>query len=752
MDRQFSEKEQEINETESYFSKKQSDPHELDISKYAKDSKNGISEINKDEVNKVKNLTFSEEMVNEKFNKDFGELNSKELDNLKKYKTFCDQHKIECISEMERKNSNCETKTIGLLTDSELTKNGIDIVVNKEYGHKEKDKFEFKEIIERIDDYNCEVKLEDKLVESYSVLGVTKSSLNHTEKIVQSDSNRNYIFGGSGLSIRTNLDVQDDNINNDESDILLAKKFGSINKLSGSTKENTENEYVNNNIIVDRKEELKALKEKMERQKKEPLHELTDKVMEKKVCSGHLFRKDIFEELVEYLIEKRILTEVIFESKNINNEIEELESVNYLKENRYNTNNEENCKLFQDRRTFFENFLKFSSSRMPISKFFNNKIEINKNSNISNIKSFMDLKKNNDNIIFMEDCSDEAVNDISSQGLLPVNCYRTSIIYDNGTHIKERYEKVMQNFQNISNFMLKLDYNEYITGSLLKNMDTKVENSIKYGETNCKINGLDMSFFNLIKIVNNRLIKYDNNSLLQYSGELIELSLNLNGVIGNFINPFPLDIITRIINFQRRVDLICKRIGPSHEKGSNVDLSIMKRLISLENILDTMYLSEFRGKTLEQKVFMGIELLYGFSISDSRKSDLKKISNLVKSKVSSHIGRNINTGIEGFEDNSSEIETCNKADSIEMKNIIDELYSGENNLVSLLEDLLCIWSNILKGNNQIEQYLKCVESINSWEETHRGNLNNLEKIKNTIDGFKISIDNGIEILNSLYDS
>ncbi|KAK6587857.1 hypothetical protein RS030_81301 [Cryptosporidium xiaoi] len=753
MDRQVSEKNSTgINtKAEMDIYKNKNYPSEPDDLEYINDSKRREDIIYEHKFTPINGSKPSDSVKEiEGFNHNFGTINSQKLNYVERCQNFDDEKKVENILGIEEQNLDCETemKIVEIINDSESTKNSIGIEVNKKYNIGTDFKLEKIKVTET--SHEGEITSRGKVVESESALTVSEDSLIQTKKVDHYNLDRNYTYRGSEPSVKSTSDLEVREHESDEKDIYVENL--DINcKVSGYTSENDGVDECNicNKSIIDRKDELKALKEVLLKQKEKLCHEIANEVTEKKICNGNLFRKDIFEDLLEYLIEKRTLKEMIFESDNASKELKEFECGN-LEAHINNKNNKENGQLFEVRKTFFESLLKFSCIRMPVNVVFNNSVD-NKDENSSNtaVKPFINLEKNSVEIIFMENCPDE-VGNVYSRGLIPISHHKISKIPYNDINIEGRLEKTINNFRNISSFIFEPSCNEYIMESSFKDLDMTIENTIENAEIECKTDMLGTYFYNLIDIINNKLIRYQHYSLFPDNNEFLGISLDLNNITGNFVNYIPSEVIPVVIGFQERVESIYKIIGLKHEENSNSGLSIISRLMSLEKILNTTCSFEFQTNKLEKKLFMGSELLDGFLISDSRKSDLKKISNLVKSKVSSHIGRNINTSIEGNEYNLSEIEVCSKADSVEIKSIIDELQGDEeNNLITLLDNLSCFWENIFNKYDKIEQYSKCIESMNNWEKIHRGNLNNIEKINNAISGFRLSIDSGIDLINSL---
>ncbi|KAK9174373.1 hypothetical protein CmeUKMEL1_00615 [Cryptosporidium meleagridis] len=568
-------------------------------------------------------------------------------------------------------------------------------------------------------------------VDSRSSQNIADVHLDHKTIIVEK-SEKN---GDVGFDLKDNqssfkyLDslIEKDDSNSQKSAQKL-EKISQVEEVFSNYKNKIKMEYKVN--LKDRKGEIKELLDNIIQLKSKASQNETcivTKLMNSKgLYCGMYTELSLYEELLKYLLSKRDLNEETFESIDIEDNVL---LVNHFESNANNLFHLEieNTETYSKRKSVFENIIDFAVKKVSIYKNCSNMFEKSKinfeNELLKPLSVHYDLS-NHDSVIFFEDTiiCDEHLN----------NCL-------DHFHINDAYLNLSSKYLNLKINQIKKEMNvlsSYLTNKECQTYEKNIE--FNFSIKNFGINALDLFENNLFGSFINEGFdeKYE-----------IKSSTNLKGINSNNICAYKLNFCgikylkENLINnlfrkklqvIQHRLDYLYKFLFPREEISQEFkNKSIVKRLINLENMLLSIIPNSYSVADIFQtKIEMESNLLNGFIISEVRKSDLKKISNLVKSKVSSYGGRNSKFENEGCDNEINDNELYKAEEDKKIKSMLEDLDTIRNEESSLwLNDIFTTASRLVKKENTIKSFLSNVKRIEKCEKMNAENLVSLEKIQ-----------------------
>ncbi|KAH8584668.1 uncharacterized protein ELE39_000619 [Cryptosporidium sp. chipmunk genotype I] len=479
----------------------------------------------------------------------------------------------------------------------------------------------------------------------------------------------------------------------------------------------------------DRREEIKEVLDNISHLKSKASQKETCVVGELLISKGIYYGMHtellLYEELLKYLFTKRDLNEETFESSYFEDDELLIDQFDSNAGNLFHLEIE-NTETYYKRRSVFENIIDFAVERISINKNYFNKLgnpEVNiENGHLKSLNAYCELF-NRDNVIFFEDTiiCDEYFNNC----LVPLQSNKTSLNLSS-TNFNLKIHEVKKEIDILSSYSTNKEWqifeksiNEF--NFLIKSFginDFLLENNL-------------CSFF-LSERFDKKYKKKLNNSLINLNPNISKTKINFYG-----IRYFKENLMNKL--FRKKLEVIEYRLNslykfllPGEEINEKFNCkSIFNRLINVENMLQAIIPKSYSSKDIFQtKIQMENNLLNGFIISDIRKSDLKKISNLVKSKVSSYVGRSSKLETEGCDTEISENELYKKEENKKIKSILEELDTiGNEDPALRLDDLPMIASRLVKKESAVESFLSNIERIEKCEKMRTENLISLKKIQ-----------------------
>ncbi|KAJ1605424.1 hypothetical protein OJ253_3205 [Cryptosporidium canis] len=479
-----------------------------------------------------------------------------------------------------------------------------------------------------------------------------------------------------------------------------------------------------------RREEVKELLDNICRLKSELVQGHSSIVIEKlnsrRVHLGMRTQQSLYEELLLYLLEHRDLTEDIFECDNFE-EIKfpfvqsDIDSNSLI---RIKGNNTEFC---EHRKTVFDGILDFAEKRFSISQVFTDKL---KNSgkkcpddNIRPFNAYYELLSH-DCIVFFDSILTD--NTDFKSFMAPVQEFNSRIdtLCINPNYKLNKIKNEMDLISTYSIQNISEDFEQRATE--LKFATNNFEGSCFEILKNDPIHYFQSEMTDNTFTINN----FSNNVRANSNGaQYIKLKFDLvrhlkRSLVNNiFRNKFQ--------NIQNRLNYLDKDLNMcGYDNHESEAMPILNKLFSIENMLKTITPELCADNISSQRICMEESLLYGFKISETRKSDLKKISNLVRSKVSSVTGRRCSKH-ETDECNSelNEIEICRMAENERIKSLLEDLASIKHQGANIdFNELLSISTKLVEKDMIIRYFLSMLECINRCEKIHMENLMHLERI------------------------
>ncbi|CUV04123.1 unnamed protein product [Cryptosporidium hominis] len=506
------------------------------------------------------------------------------------------------------------------------------------------------------------------------------------------------------------------------------EKISQTEEMFSNNKNKIKMEYKVN--LKDRKGEIKELLDNINKLKSKASQNETcivAKLMNSRgVYCGMHTELSLYEELLKYLFSKRDLNEETFESIDIE------DNVSLVDQSESNTNNLfhleiENTETYTKRKSVFENIIDFAAKKVSIYKNYSNIFEKPKknfeNEHLKPLSVHYDLS-NHDSVTFFEDTiiCDENFNNFFS----PFN-------------VNDAYLSLSSKYLNLKINQIQKEID--ILSSYLTKKECQIfEKSIEF---NFSIKNFGINLFNLFE---NNLFGLIINERFDEKNEF-KSKTNLKGINSNNILVYKMNFCgirylkenwmnnlfrKKLQVIQHRLDSLCKFLLPREEISQEFKKkSIVNRLINVENmLLSIIPKSHSVADIFQTKIQMESNLLNGFIISDVRKSDLKKISNLVKSKVSSYGGRNSKFENEGYDIEINDNELYKTEENKKIKSMLEELDAIRNKKSSLwFDDIFNTASRLVRKENTIESFLSNVKRIEKCEKMHAENLVSLEKIQ-----------------------
>lgn len=458
---------------------------------------------------------------------------------------------------------------------------------------------------------------------------------------------------------------------------------------------------------------------------------ITELLNSKGVYLGMLTELSLYEELLKYLLERRNLCEETFECNGFeDNKLSLDQPDNYAG---YFTNLQRgNAEIHNNRRTVLEGIVDFAEKRIYIDLAFTNQLENfgTKSTNriIKPLNAYYELFSR-DCIFFFDNLltHDEDFKNF----LVPIQAFNTPINLTN-INLNYRINKIRKEIGMISK------YSTYETPKALDKRICKLDSFIKNFERNkFKIlENCQPSHF-LSANTDEALTRNKLNGSLQalISNNISSIKVNF-GDKTRFLkgNLFCNVLRSKFQDIQHRLNNLDKHLLANE---NNIDeeskiKSIVNKLLTAEDMLRTIIPESYKIKnTSKIKVNMEEILLDGFTIGEARKSDLKKISNLVKSKVSSCTGRrDPKHETEEYDTEVSEVETHRAAENEKIKSLLEDFGKIENKeFIIRFDDFSTISSKLMEKDDIVIYFLSMLESIDMCEKMHKENLINLDKIQ-----------------------
>ncbi|TRY53569.1 Uncharacterized protein CTYZ_00003768 [Cryptosporidium tyzzeri] len=567
-------------------------------------------------------------------------------------------------------------------------------------------------------------------IESRNSKNITDLYLDHKTIITEkSEKNSNAEFdltnNQSYFKDLDNLIEKDDDKSQKSAQKL--EKISQTEEMFSNNKNTIKMEYKVN--LKDRKREIKELLDN--------INELKSKASQNETCivaklmnsrgvyCGMHTELSLYEELLKYLFSKRDLNEETFESIDIEDDMSLVDQFESNTSNLFHMEIE-NTETYTKRKSVFENIIDFAVKKVSIyknySKIFEKPKKNFENELLKPLSAHYDLS-NHDSVTFFEDTMicDENFN----------NCFGPF-------HVNDAYLSLSSNYLNLKINQIKKEID--ILSSYLTKKECQIfEKSIEF---NFSIKNFSINVFNLFE---NNLFGSIINERFDEKNEF-KSKTNLKGINSNNILAYKLNFCgirylkenwmnnlfrKKLQVIQHRLDSLYKFLLPKEEFSQKFkNKSIVNRLINVENmLLSIIPKSHSVADIFQTKIQMESNLLNGFIISDVRKSDLKKISNLVKSKVSSYGGRNSKFENEGCDIEIND-ESYKTEENKKIKSMLEELDAIRNKESSFcLDDIFNTASRLVRKENTIESFLSNVKRIEKCEKMHVENLVSLEKIR-----------------------
>ncbi|KAF7457720.1 hypothetical protein HWI79_1807 [Cryptosporidium felis] len=572
-----------------------------------------------------------------------------------------------------------------------------------------------------------------------NINGVLFSNRNKLELSTENEYNNSDLQKGFAAedSIYSQINKNENNVNTVTCN--LNSVVQGTEYLANAINDNSRSDKVNNTgkkklqYTGNRTEELKMKLEEVQLMKSNTLRvdqPLLNKPGSSEIVHvGIITQIDLFEELLKYLLRTRNLIEEVYEDENI----EGIMSEEIKKTYEWERDNEgEGISIVSGRTTVSENIVKFAAKLISINL---HKVEeIFPKFSVENnqINSYYDLIGNE--VIFFQNTAIQ--NELSNSYLISISNNETSAIsidYD----LNESIIKIKNQIDFFSRLLSSENYNMKVSESC-------------YNETNglfkfLKTNG----FFHL----NNSLFssKYNFERFIKTSKDIFFISSFLSssrfelGSETTYLNSTHSQYtdIKRIENLKNRVISIKRLFSTdSHEKG---DSSIAKKIFELDYMLHLLLSMQDDHNDLQMNIRMASYLIEGFQISDLRRTDLKKISNLVKSKVSYSAGRRCSKAETDTEKaDTTEMEVSRVVESEKLNNILEEIKMNKEIETILMHDRLrSLWEDILRKEQIIEDFLSSTCCLENYEKQYTNNLNNLSKIQELLIALEDTVGNNI---------
>ncbi|OII74623.1 uncharacterized protein cubi_00176 [Cryptosporidium ubiquitum] len=512
-----------------------------------------------------------------------------------------------------------------------------------------------------------------------------------------------------------------------------AQKFDETNYSKEILVYHKNSEKIFGNDSMKRREEIKELLDNISllksRSSQNNINIVTKLLNSKGVYNGMLTELPLYEELLKYLLEKRNLSEERFES----NDFEDNELLFDQFDDNFGTlvnRKKNNIEIYSKRRTVFEGIVDFAVKRICIDKYCVNQLERPKLNYecvlLKPLNAYLELF-NRDSIVFFEDTivHDEYL----KTSLIPFQANNKSLYLSNAS-LNYKIDKVKKEIDIVSGCLIDKEWK--IFEKSIEEFKVLIKNLEKNGFNLLKKNSYsyfqDKSFggrFNEVKL-NGSLKNLDLNDI-----SIVKVSLG-SGIryLKESLND---ELCKKLEVIERRLDSLNKFLLLREESNEELNgETILSKLQNLENMLQTIIpKSHLVADNFQTKIKMENSLLNGFVIGDIRKSDLKKISNLVKSKVSSYAGRRSSKyETERCNNEINETESYKTAENEQINSLLKELDTiGNKESIFCFDDFPVITARLIEKESIIEFFLSTIERFERFKSMHIENQINLEKIQ-----------------------
>ncbi|KAL7067782.1 hypothetical protein ACR3K2_16910 [Cryptosporidium serpentis] len=518
-----------------------------------------------------------------------------------------------------------------------------------------------------------------------------------------------------------------DNFENNKSDMhKIQKKFGKRNKDKPENKNSNFNEM--KDII------------------------LSENILQKKglkICNGSLYMDDLYQELL-VKTESRIAKQVVYDDLGEDTEEENNSQNTFFSEKQIINISD------KDKMSFNHKIMKFSVENMPKNVNWDDVASLAYNEDYLNDHKYrlyieLNINESNSGKFYKESKS----NELKSTELIAVDPSKISKIIYEKYSIEDSLKILKKELEIISDIIEEEPRDSTI------NQQTNLDRNY---ESLSKINIQD---FTLIKNIlrsngynkNFKKLTFKKNLKYQLDSVIIstEAYKSLKSRIENIENIFNLDsnfnlnlvitkksLLSRIKELQKMISYI-----PHEDNQLNNDKELIKKNDNLK------YIGR-NNKILNINIAMANSLLDSFTISQARKLDLKKMENLVKSRMSVAVSSSnrINTSI-NTKNNNHNVNTISSTniddpnvETLDNKQIskilIDlniNLHDKESPVLFNVKDVI---NNVQLKEKFLKSYLEGLNSMNNWMQLYNNNIESLHICLNTLSKLNNIIEQGLQ--------
>lgn len=457
---------------------------------------------------------------------------------------------------------------------------------------------------------------------------------------------------------------------------------------------------------------------------------VTELLSSKGVYLGMLTELSLYEELLKYLLERRNLYEETFECNDFEDNQQSLNQTdNYI--GPFTNLQRENTETYY-KRTVLEGIVDFAGEKFSLESAFaiqsENPETKSTNRIIKHLNAYYELFSR-DCVVFFDNALtyDQDFKNL----MVPIQAYNAATNLSN-MNLNFRINKIKKEIDIISK------YSTHDKFRVLDKMTSWLEFIAKNSEKND------------FKIFDNCILSHFLSGNNDEAPNRNQLNSNLQALTSNYVSTIRVNFgnnarfskenllcnlfKNKLQDIQNRLNNLDKYIliNENNKNEESKNKSIVSQLLSIENMLQTIIPESFATKsTPQERVNMEEILLYGFTIGETRKSDLKKISNLVKSKVSSCTGRRgPKHENEGRETQVSEVETHRAAELEKIKSLLEDFVEIENKELTIrFNDFSTILGKLMEKDTAVKYFLSMLESIDLCEKMHIEIRNNIDKIQ-----------------------
>ncbi|OII71534.1 hypothetical protein cand_032470 [Cryptosporidium andersoni] len=534
-----------------------------------------------------------------------------------------------------------------------------------------------------------------------------------------------------------------DNFENNKSDMHgFQKKFGQRNKDKPENKNDNFNE-IRNIILSENTLQKKGLK----------------------ICNGSLYMDDLYQELL-IKTESRIAKQVVY--SDLGEDIEENNSQNTLFSEKQIINISD-----KDDVPFNHKIMKFSVENMPKNVNWDDITSLAYNEDYLSDHKYqlyieLNVNENNSGKFYKESKS----NELKGTELIAIDPSKISTIIYKRYNMEDSLKILKKELEIISDII-----EEDLEDSII-NQQTNLDRNY---ESLSKINIQDFTLIknilrsnrhdkNFKKLTFKKNLKYQLDSVIISTEAYKSLKSRIEHIenISNLDSNFNLknliitekSLLSRVKELQKMISYI-----PDEDNQLSDKELIKKNDSSVRNQhSDNLKYIGRNNKILNINIAMANSLLDSFTISHTRKLDLKKMENLVKSRMSVAVSSSnrINTSINTKNDNCNvntisntnindpNVETL---DNKQMDEILAELninlHDKESPVLFNIKDII---NNVQLKEEFLKSYLKGLNSMNNWMQLYNNNVETLHICLNTLSKLNNIIEQGLQNIISLNNS